>query len=490
MKNFLLVFISSIAILWSCSPKETDKDIALIEKTENNLLPAVIIEGDTLETYNINERMEHYNIPGVSIAFINDGKIKWAKGYGYLSADSTHPVNENTLFQAASISKPVAAIAALHLVEEGMLDLDDDVNMHLKGWTIEENDYTKGEKVTLRRILSHSAGLTVHGFGGYSSTDTIPDILQILNGEKPANSPRIYPDTIPGAIYRYSGGGYTVMQKMLTDITGMTFPDLMNMYVLDPLGMKNSTYEQPLPGELTGNAAAGHKPDGSMVPGKWHSYPEMAAAGLWTTPSDLLRYALEVQNSLKEESKGIISQGMAEEMLTPQKNSHGLGPGLGGESDSLSFGHGGANEGYRSQLFAFARLGQGLVVMTNSDNGGQLIPEILRSFSYVYNWTSHKPVIKKVYDTDKINLSKFTGLYYYSWQGQEMVLEITAAENHLSCIQLWDGISYQIYPESKLLFFNKDDGSPFEFKKDESGDISEIMIQNQYNFKKKADSAN
>lgn len=376
-------------------------------------------------------------------------------------------------------------MAALHLVEEGKLDLDDDVNMYLKWWKIEDNDYIRDEKVTLRRILSHSAGLTVHGFGGYSSTDTVPDILHILNGENPANSPRIFPDTMPGIMYRYSGGGYTVMQKMLTDITGMSFPGLMNMYVLDPLGMENSSYEQPLTEEMAVNAAAGHKPDGSMVPGKWHSYPEMAAAGLWTTATDLLKYALEVQHSLKGEANNVISQEMTEEMLTPQMDSHGLGPAIGGEGDSLSFSHGGANEGYRCQLFAFARLGQGLAIMTNSENGGNLIPEILRSFSSVYGWTVYRPDEKTIMKMQEDDLKQFEGHYSFSWQDREMEIELSVQGDHLEGKQLWDNITFDIYPESDSLFFNIDDGSPFEFRRNESGEISGLIIQNRYTFNKK-----
>ncbi len=485
MKNLIFILLALIVLIASCKQKEADKDVALIDKIENSLLPAIIIEGDSLETYNIYDRMEYYKVPGVSIAFINEGEIKWAKGYGYLTADIIIPVNENTLFQAASISKPVAAIAALHLVEQGKLSLDDDVNQYLKDWYVEENEYTRNEKVTLRRILSHSAGLTVHGFGGYSATDTVPVIIQVLNGEKPANSDRIYPDTIPGTIYRYSGGGYTIMQKMLTDITGMDFPDLMEEYVLSEIDMTNSTYQQPLPLELEDQAAAGHKPDGKMVEGRWHTYPEMAAAGLWTTPSDLLKYALEVQNSLKGEANNLISVEMTEQMLTPQINSHGLGPGVGGEGDSLWFGHGGANEGYRCQLMAFAKLGQGVAIMTNSDNGGQLISEILRSFSHVYDWTIYKPLSKKVIDTGEIDLSAFEGEYVLKWQGEDLVVKISAVNDHLEGKQLWVGFSFNIYPESELLFFNKDDGASFEFKKGESGEITEVLIQQQHSFKKK-----
>ncbi|HDZ40689.1 MAG TPA: serine hydrolase [Bacteroidetes bacterium] len=485
MKKLIIFFLSLAVIIASCNQKGTDKDVALIEKIGNNLMPAVIIEGDTMVSYSIYERMEHYNVPGVSIAFINDGEIKWAKGYGYLSADSNRQVDENTLFQAASISKPVAALAALQLVEEGKLGLDDDVNQYLKAWQLEENEYTRDEKVTLRRILSHSAGLTVHGFGGYSFTDTVPGIIQVLNGEKPSNSGRIYPDTIPGSIYRYSGGGYTVMQKMLTDMSGMDFPELMEKSVLSEIGMTNSTYQQPLPAEYEANAAAGHEPDGSMVEGRWHTYPEMAAAGLWTTPTDLLRYALEVQNSLEGKSNSILSQWMTEEMLTPQMNSHGLGPGVSGEGDSLRFSHGGANKGYRCQLMVFARNGQGVAIMTNSDNGGQLIPEIMRSFSHVYNWSFNKPLMKRTVEMTGEVLNSFTGNYSITWQGNEMIFEIKMKDDHLHGTQQWDGIEFDLYPESDLVFFNIDDGTSFEFIRTESGEITELVIRREYNFKKK-----
>ena len=485
MKNLIIIVLTLSVLAASCGKHKTDRDIELISKIENNLIPSVIIEGDSLENFSLQERMKHYNIPGVSIAFINNGKLKWAKGFGYLTYDSIKAVNENTLFQAASISKPVAAMAALRLVEEGRLGLDDNVNDHLIGWQVEENNYTADEKVTLRRILSHSAGLTVHGFGGYTVTDTVPSVIQVLNGEKPANSGRIFPDTIPGSIYRYSGGGYTVMQKMLSDITGLEFPALMREKVLDDIGMTNSTYQQPLPADLEENAAAAHNPDGNMVEGRWHTYPEMAAAGLWTTPTDLLKYALEVQSSLKDESNKIISSEMTKEMLTPQINSHGLGPAVGGENESLRFSHGGANKGFRCQLIAFANNGQGVAIMTNSDNGGQLLSEILRSFSQVYNWPIYKPSVKKIIEMPTEVLNSFVGNYSMMWQDNELILEIQVEDDHLHGIQQWERFEFDMYPESDLLFFNKEDAASFEFMKDESGNITEVIVQDIYNFKKK-----
>ena len=462
-------------ILVSCTT-QSDHDISLIGTIENNLLPTIIIEGEESDGYSIAERMDHYRVPGVSIAFLNRGEIIWARGYGYTSFDSIKAVDENTLFQAASISKPVAAMAALLLVEEGKIGLDEDVNQYLKSWQVEENRFTENEKVTLRRILSHTAGLTVHGFAGYAYNEEVPTLVQVLNGEKPANSDRIYLDTIPGSIYRYSGGGYTIMQQMLVDMTGMEFPDLMDEFVLSKIGMRSSTYRQPLPEELAGNAASGHKPNGEMIKGRWHTYPEMAAAGLWTTPSDLLRYADEVQQSYAGRSNRVLSQEMTREMLTPQLNNHALGPGTGGSGDSITFSHGGANEGFRCVLYAFTKLGQGVAIMTNGDRGGELEMEILRSFSAVYNWNEYKPEVRQVAVLDEDEIGDCAGTYRLDLQGTELLVEFTVEENHLRGTQFWNNISFKMYPESATRFFNREDGSQIEFSRDETGTVNEMIV--------------
>ena len=263
------------------------------------------------------------------------------------------------------------------LVEEGLLDLDTDVNRYLESWKVPENEYTAIEKVTLRRLISHTAGLTVHGFRGYAFDEQVPTTIQVLNGEEPANSNPILPDTIPGAIYRYSGGGFTVMQLMLCDITGKSFPEILEERVLSKLGMDNSTYLQPLPETLSALAAIAHRSDGSPIKGNWHTYPEMAAAGLWTTPTDLAKFAIEIQKSITGESNLILSREMVEQMLTEEKDGYGLGLGLGGVNDSIRFVHGGSNEGFRCYMIAYTNLGKGAVIMTNGDQGSTLISEIL-----------------------------------------------------------------------------------------------------------------
>lgn len=483
----LMAVITACILLASCTANnQPDEDLDLVNAIENNLLPSIVIEGQDSDGFNILDRMENYRVPGVSIAFLNGGEIVWAKGYGYTSADSSRNVDEYTLFQAASISKPVAALAALSLVEEGKIGLDEDVNQYLKEWQVEENQHTVSEKVTLRRILSHSAGLTVHGFGGYAFQDDVPSTVQVLKGEEPANSGRIYPDTIPGAMYKYSGGGYTVMQKLLSDITAKDFPVILEEYVLSKIGMESSTYRQPLPAEFHENAAAGHLQDGSMIEGRWHTYPEMAAAGLWTTPSDLLKYAMEVQRSYAGESNKVLSQEMVKEMLAPQMNNHGLGPGTRGSGEKATFGHGGSNAGFRCQLLAFTELGQGVVVMTNGDMGGYLMDEILRSFSSIYDWAMYKPETKELWSLDKEDLEAFTGQYQLNIQGMEAVFEVTIQDDHLKGVQLWDDLVLEIYPEAVNIFFNLEDGMTFIFEENSDGNTEMIVHQfgREYRFKK------
>jgi CubicO group peptidase (beta-lactamase class C family) len=360
---------------------------ARMAQVENGLRPPVLIEGD--KTWTIEERLKHYGVEGVSIAVIRDSKLEWAKGYGVADVETKQAVTASTLFQAASISKPVAAMGALVLVQDGRLSLDEDINKYLKGWKVPANEFTAKTPVTLEELLSHTAGLTVHGFPGYASGSTVPTVQQVLDGAAPANTGAVRVNLAPGAQFRYSGGGYTVVQVAMTDVTGQTFPALMQKLVLAPLGMKESTFEQPLPAPRLAEAAVGYRSDGKPVGGKRHVYPEMAAAGLWTTPSDLARFAIGLQKMLHG-GKGPLSQKMAENMITPRREGYGLGLGIEEEGRTRYFTHGGSNEGFRALLLASENRGYGAVVMTNSDDGAPLLQEIIRAVAAAYYWEGYQ----------------------------------------------------------------------------------------------------
>ena len=367
MKKFHLIIILFLTLFGNaaCGQNYTPDILNEIRTVENGLIPGILVKGEPEKRYTLTERMAFYNVPGLSIAVIRDGKIRWAKGYGIANTRTGKAVDVNTIFQAGSISKPLAALGALLLVQEGKVDLDTDVNTYLKTWKVPENEFTKTEKVTLRRLLTHSAGMTVHGFPGYSYLDKFPDIETVLNGK--GNTPAIFVDVVPGTIWRYSGGGYTVMEKMVEDMTGMPLEKYLAKKVLRPLGMKNSTYEQPLPKKRSKQASAAYHGDGKIVEGLWHNYPEQAAAGLWTTPSDLARYCIEIQEALAGKSHKVLNQETVGKMLTKHLSNWGLGPSLRWDADSLIFQHGGKNEGFTNNMMAFARRGDGLIVMTSAD---------------------------------------------------------------------------------------------------------------------------
>ncbi len=330
--------------------------------------------------------MVRNHVPAVSIAVTRGGEIDWAEGYGVREAGGRDRVDEKTLFQAASISKPVTAAAALRMVEAGKLSLDENVNERLRSWKVPENGFTAKRPVTLRELLSHSAGLTVHGFPGYAEGAAVPTLVQILNGEKPANTEPIRVDIEPGTKFRYSGGGYVVAQQLMTDVSAAAFPELMRKLVLAPAGMTSSTFEQPLPQDRRAQAAVGHRSDGKPIGGQWHVYPEMAAAGLWTTPTDLARFAIEIRRAYKGLSDRLLSQAMAKAMLTRQLGDYGLGCAL-PSAGVFRFQHGGGNEGYRCFLVLSVETGDGVAVMTNGDAGDVVFNAIIAAIGAAYGWS-------------------------------------------------------------------------------------------------------
>ena len=340
---------------------------------------------DSLDAY-VREQMARRRISGVSLAIIQDGRIVVSRAYGVVDESTRAPVTPATLFQAGSISKPVSALGALHLVEAGRLSLDGDVNAKLTSWKVPDNSFTATEKVTLRRLLSHSAGVTVHGFPGYDPADPVPSLVQVLDGAPPVNTRPIRVDTTPGAIWRYSGGGFTIMQQVVIDVSGTPFPRFMQETVLGPIGMTSSSFEQPQPSPRAALTASGYYADRTPVRGRWHVYPEMAAAGLWTTATDLARFAIEIQETLAGKGHGVISPAMARQYLTVQKGSSGLGIALRGSGSTLSFSHGGRDEGFDAQLVAFAVSGQGAVIMINANDNSRFMGRILDFIGRTYGW--------------------------------------------------------------------------------------------------------
>ncbi len=333
--------------------------------------------------------MEFYQVPGVSVAVISDFRLDYVEVHGVQSRSTQVPVTDKTRFQAASISKSVSSVGVVRLAQEGVISLDAEVNDYLTSWQVPHNDLQNTRKVTLRRLVSHTAGTTVHGFRGYRYSESVPTLVQILNGEAPANSAPVAVDLVPGSEWRYSGGGYVVMQQALTDVTGAAFPELMRQRVLQPIGMQYSTFEQPLPDALSDSAGSGYYADGTAVPGRHHIYPEMGAAGLWTTPSDLARFLIELQLSLRGEANAVLSRENTEMLLAEVMNGYALGFAVWTDRGQEYFGHGGANDGFRCTMLAHRSDGFGVVVMTNSDNGSDLAEAVVRLIGRREGWPGY-----------------------------------------------------------------------------------------------------
>lgn len=433
-----------------------------IRAVETGLTAPVVLKGRPVARHTIEERMKDLKVNGVSVAVIQNYAIEWSKGYGFADVESKRPVTSETLFLAGSISKPVSAAGALSLVQQGKIKLDDDVNNYLKSWKVPENEFTKEQKVTLRRLLSHTAGLTVHGFPGYRETSAVPTVQQILDGVKPANTGAVRVDLVPGSAFRYSGGGYTVAQLMMSEVAGQPFPEFMRRAVLKKAGMLQSTFDNPLPQRLTGVAASGYKSNGDAVPGLYHTYPEMAAAGLWTTASDLARFVIEIQKSREGRSNQILSQATVEQMLTAEKENYGLGFTIRDRNGVKGFGHGGTDVGFQAVLNATID-GRGLVVMTNSENGARLAGEIALAVAGAYGWPE-KPREREAIAMTSEALAQFAGEYDVARIGR---VTIRVKDDHLEFARGQDRVD--LYPQSADSFFSMGGIPDIKFAADGSG---------------------
>ena len=381
MRKILTVIVALLLTLTPAVAQSPDSFIAAIEGTQTGRdgdLPALMLPA----------LMQKLGVPGMSIAVIRDFEIHWARGYGIADVSTGAKVDPDTLFQAASISKPVAAMAVLKAVQDGTFTLDQDVNTILSSWKVPASEHTAKQPVTLRGLLSHTSG-TDDGFGfpGYKPNAPMPTLVQILNGEQPSNVGRVLVARTPLTAFKYSGGGITLVQLLMTDALKRAFPDMMRDTVLAPLGMRHSAYEQPLSAERDKNAARAHDRTGAARDAKWHVYPELAAAGLWTTSPDLARFGIELQKSLHGKSNRVLNRVTVQEMASPV----GVGPfAIGMQMDKVGEGwylnHGGSNWGFQCLLFVHKSKGYGFAAMTNADSGGRLIAEMRQRVAAAYKW--------------------------------------------------------------------------------------------------------
>lgn len=472
--NFL--FICAIVVLdvfiLSCTTAEKNPTYSSdieekIRQVENNLGGWVQIS-DSGNAWNLKQRMDYYKARGLSIAVIHNYKLEWARGYGLADTASGQPVTVKTLFQAGSISKSLNGVGVLKLVQDKKLDLYTDINNYLRSWKFPYDSVSKGKKITLAYLLSHTAGLTIHGFPGYERGDTIPNLQEILDGKAPANTKAVRSQFEPGLRYQYSGGGTTISQLIISDITQQPYDEYMWKNVLKPMQMMMSSYTQPPAADKQKFLATGYRANGKEVEKKYHIYPEQAAAGLWTNPTDLANYIIETQLSLQGKSDKVLTKQMTELRLKPYVDSFAaLGVFINKNGDEKYFGHNGADEGFLSAYKGSLENGNGVVVMVNSDNG-RILDEVINSVAKVYNWKNYyTPVMKKTMELPDSLLELYSGNYMLeedsikiTRSGQQLVLTINNNESH------------ELYFSSADEFFTLQIPLEFKFGKDGKGKIT------------------
>ena len=454
-----------------------------IKQIISDLRPATGLKGKFGPPHTLRERMAYYHTPGVSIAVINNFEIEWAQGFGRRDVRSTSKVTTETLFQAGSISKPIFALGVMRLVQDGQLNLDEDIHYYLSSWRVPANQGWQ-PTINLRQLLSHTAGLTVHGFPGYQASEKLPSVRQILSGEASANTAKVEVNILPGTQFRYSGGGTTVAQQALVDLLKKPFPQIMDELVFQPLGMIDSTYEQPLPKRRAKKAATAHPWQGIPLKGKFHTYPEMAAAGLWTTATDLAKVGVEllqVLHSRKEPT--LLTKETIGAMLRPQLDHQKIGEGefvgLGffcnGKEDAFHFGHGGWDEGFVALMRLYKNIGKGAVVMLNSNEGYPLLDEIMRSLGEAYEWPEALPKEKTV--VRLANAHDYAGLYATKSGTQFRV----SVKGDALTLQHGQQPPLPIFASSDVEFFTPALNVDLRFDKDDKASIVALTVSQEGN---------
>lgn len=455
-----------------------------IDQVENNLIPYVPVKG--FNGWNLIERMKYYNVPGLSIAVIHNYKIEWAKGYGVADTLKHTPVTTETMFSAGSISKFLLAVTALKMVDDQKIELDQPINNYLKSWEIAENDFTRKTPISLRMLLSHTAGTSQASYFGFTPSEPLPTITEVLSGAKIAQTRAVVVNSQPNAEFRYSGGGSMIAQLALMDHSKKSFSELTQEILFDPLGMKHSTFEQPVPAKFVNHCSWAYS-NASWFKGMPYIYPQQAAAGLYTTPTDLALFFIDVQKSYQGKGK-ILSQDLTQKMLTEQvnvsdggyKEQMGIGPFLIQRTDNqdpkgVYFEFTGVNAGFLAYGIASMEGGNGVIVMLNSgDNQNGIGKEIRRAVAKVYNWPNYLPTEIEPVSLSDLELDQLAGRYR---MGADEVLYLRKEKNYL-VEKINNGFEIYCFPIAKDTLVFTDFNIKGFFKRNEKGEV--IGLQNYY----------
>ena len=441
-----------------------------------NLRPKGVLPNQYGPPQNLSDRMALEQIPGLSIAVVSDGEIEWARGFGVKEYGQPTRITNETLFEAASITKTIFTVALMKLVSEGVLDLDEDVNSYLKSWRVPKNGNWQ-PIITLRQILSHTAGLNLHGVIGYARGDNIPTLVQILNGEPPSIQPPITVDGIPGLQNRYSTGGYAIAEQVVIDTTGRSVAELVCEIVLEPLEMVHSSMDEPLPSRFEKLMATGHTWSRQPIKGKWRAHT-LGVSRLRTTPTDLARLGIEFQRAWQGKPTKVISNASAMQILSPPIGSEwGLGLKVAGEDDSIRFWMTGSSFGFVAMWVFYRDIGKGAVVMNNFDWGDLFLYEVTRAIAGEYAWPDYsdslQPKDKSPVEASSEILNLYIGRYVTSdgkW------FEVDVSNGHL-ILRPPQQHPLPLFAESATQFFSTAANFTVKFDKSAEGEIKGLEVR-------------
>lgn len=327
-------------------------------------------------------------------------------------------MDEKTVFPGASLGKPITAMAALNLVEKGVLKLDEDINNKLKGWKVPSNEFTKTEKVTLRRLIGHTSGYNRYYGANYMPYEKIPTIAQTLNGETPSKHPSAKLINVPGEKYTYSNPGYLILEKLLEDVTGKMFEDVIDKLVFEPSGMENSSYKQPAPKRLMTTKAIGYSEN--LHPYYYNIISFKAAGAILTTPNDLAKFTSTLLADHKKGNNTILSQEMTNKVFNRGSRMEKLGFTLFNWNDDISFRHTGQNYGFTSFMFGSVNKEQSLIIMANGVNTHELFNYILYAVADEYDWDYFKTNEYEPVDVSGKDMDVFTG--NFDWNNNQIII--------------------------------------------------------------------
>ncbi len=476
MRIVLLLFLFSACFAQPSNTKTDNvptngKNKAPAAWIKNNLTSLHSLDGHVIRK-SIPQLILEDDIPGVSIAFVDKNKLTWKASFGFRNLSTSEKVNDKTVFTGASLSKPLAAIAALKLVESGKINLDEDVNKVLVGWHVKNNEFTTTEKVTLRRLIGHSAGVRNDLWSSYLPGQAVPTLTQMLAGESPSVDPATTVVFAPGSDVRYSNPGYSIIQKMLEDVSQDSFEDILETLVFEPSGMTESSFKQPMPEALKERRAIGY--DENLKPYPYRLFPYKAAGGVWTTPTDMAKFVMTLFADHEGKNK-ILSSSMMAEVLSRKRERLGFSKIFNDESEDLIFRHYGSNQGFTSYLVGSLLRRQAVIIMINSDNGFELLDYIARAVAEYYDWDHLQPTIHNRYTSEISTIKEYQGRF----DNNSEILTFNLNEGLLWVSSEEAKTPMKLIPVGKNEFISIDSSVKYEFyrpRHNKNGDIKWVRV--------------